>query len=94
MYCVIRSELKTLSLVGLHAIQGTRAAPIMKMLTIHDSVESERSIFSRTLEGQAITLPRAKAPKVAAAIIITISPYPRSSASALWETRGTRLTLG
>ena len=53
----------------LHAIQGTRAAPIMKMLTIHDSVESERSIFSSTLEGQAITLPRAKAPNVAAAII-------------------------
>ena len=43
----------------------------MKMLTIHDSVESERSIFSRTLEGQAITLPRAKAPKVAAVMIIS-----------------------
>ena len=41
----------------------------MKILTIHDSVESERLIFSRTLEGQAITLPRAKAPNVAAVII-------------------------
>ena len=41
----------------------------MKMLTIHDSVESERLIFSRTLEGQAITLPRANAPNVAAVII-------------------------
>ena len=65
VHCCIFKKSK----LALHATQGTRAAPIMKILTIHDSVESERLIFSRTLEGQAITLPRAKAPNVAAVII-------------------------
>ena len=51
------------------AIQGTRAAPSMKILTVQFSSVEESEISSgserRAVEGQAMTLPREKAPNVA-----------------------------